>query len=76
MEKKELAMKEIRISELRALDISGNDDNNEMIIEGYAAVFETETDLGWCKEIISPLLSTVNSKLLFLVLARIKILSL
>ncbi len=53
MEKKELAMKEIRISELRALDISGNDDNNEMIIEGYAAVFETETDLGWCKEIIS-----------------------
>ena len=53
MEKKELAMKEIRISELRALDISDNDDNNEMIIEGYAAVFETETDLGWCKEIIS-----------------------
>ena len=53
MEKKELAMKEIRISELRALDISGNDHNNEMIIEGYAAVFETETDLGWCKEIIS-----------------------
>lgn len=49
MEKKELAMKEIRVSELRALD------NNEeqMIIEGYAAVFETQTDLGWCKEIIS-----------------------
>ena len=53
MEKKELPMNQIRISELRALDISGNDDNNEMIIEGYAAVFETETDLGWCKEIIS-----------------------
>lgn len=49
MEKKELTMKEIRISELRALD------NNEeqMVIEGYAAVFETQTDLGWCKEIIS-----------------------
>lgn len=42
-------MKETRISELRALD------NNEeqMVIEGYAAVFETQTDLGWCKEIIS-----------------------
>ena len=51
MDKKELAMKEIRISELRALDNA--DENNEMIIEGYAAVFETETDLGWCKEIIS-----------------------
>lgn len=49
MEKKELTMKETRISELRALD------NNEeqMVIEGYAAVFETQTDLGWCKEIIS-----------------------
>ncbi len=45
----EKAMKETRISELRALQ----EDNDEMIIEGYAAVFETETDLGWCKEIIS-----------------------
>ena len=45
----ETAMKETRISELRALQ----EDNDEMIIEGYAAVFETETDLGWCKEIIS-----------------------
>ncbi len=45
----EKAIKEMRISELRALQ--ENDD--EMIIEGYAAVFETETDLGWCKEIIS-----------------------
>ena len=36
MDKKELAMKEIRISELRALDNA--DENNEMIIEGYAAV--------------------------------------
>lgn len=49
MDKKELAVKEMRISELRAL---GNE-NDEMIVEGYAAVFETETDLGWCKEIIS-----------------------
>ena len=47
---KELAIKEMRISELRALD---NTNEDEMIIEGYAAVFETETDLGWCKEIIS-----------------------
>ena len=51
MDKKELAMKEIRISELRALD--NTEQSNDMIIEGYAAVFETETDLGWCKEIIS-----------------------
>lgn len=50
MEKKELAMKEFRVSELRALE---NNDEDKMIIEGYAAVFETETDLGWCKEIIS-----------------------
>lgn len=51
MNKKELAIKEMRISELRALDI--NNENEEMIVEGYAAVFETETDLGWCKEVIS-----------------------
>lgn len=50
MGKNELAMKEFRISELRALE---NNDEDKMIIEGYAAVFETETDLGWCKEIIS-----------------------
>ena len=50
MDKQELAMKEMRISELRALDIT--DENNEMIVEGYAAVFEKETDLGWCKEVI------------------------
>ena len=50
MNKKELAIKEMRISELRALQ---NTSEDEMIIEGYAAVFETETDLGWCKEIIS-----------------------
>lgn len=50
MDKQELAMKEMRISELRALDIT--DENNEMVVEGYAAVFEKETDLGWCKEVI------------------------
>lgn len=51
MDKKELAMKEMRISELRALDIT--EENKDMIVEGYAAVFETETNLGWCKEVIS-----------------------
>lgn len=40
------AIKEIRIAEMRALD------SDEMIIEGYAAVFNQETDLGWCKEVI------------------------
>ena len=45
----EKAIKEMRVSELRALQ----DDSDEMIIEGYAAVFEQETDLGWCKEVIS-----------------------
>lgn len=42
----EKAIKEIRIAEMRALD------SEEMIIEGYAAVFNQETDLGWCKEVI------------------------
>lgn len=46
----EKTMKEMRISELRAFE---SNDKDEMIIEGYAAVFEQETDLGWCKEIIS-----------------------
>lgn len=45
----EKTKKETRFSELRALQ----EESDEMIIEGYAAVFETETDLGWCKEIIS-----------------------
>lgn len=49
MNKTEKAMKEMRISELRALQ----EENDEMIIEGYAVVFETEADLGWCKEVIS-----------------------
>lgn len=43
----EKAMKEMRISELRASE------EDEMILEGYASVFEVETDLGWCKEVIS-----------------------
>ena len=43
----EKAIKERRLTELRALE-----DSEEMIIEGYAAVFNQETDLGWCKEII------------------------
>lgn len=51
MENKELAIKEMRISELRTLE--NTNENDEMIIEGYAVVFEVETDLGWCKEIIS-----------------------
>ena len=42
----EKAIKEIRIAEMRALD------SEEMIIEGYAAVFNQATDLGWCKEVI------------------------
>lgn len=45
----EKTKKETRFSELRALQ----EESDEMVIEGYAAVFETETDLGWCKEIIS-----------------------
>ena len=42
----EKAIKEIRVAEMRALD------SEEMIIEGYAAVFNQVTDLGWCKEVI------------------------
>lgn len=44
----EKAIKEMRISELRAIQ----EENDEMIVEGYAAVFEKETDLGWYKEVI------------------------
>ena len=42
----EKAVKEIRIAEMRALE------SEDMVIEGYAAVFNQETDLGWCKEVI------------------------
>ena len=44
----EKEIKEMRISELRAIQ----EENDEMIVEGYAAVFEKATDLGWCKEVI------------------------
>lgn len=49
MENQEKAIKELRISDLRALDT----EEKEMKLIGYAAVFEKVTDLGWCKEIIS-----------------------
>lgn len=39
-------MKEVRMLQMRAAE------DEEMTIEGYAAVFNEETDLGWCKEII------------------------
>lgn len=42
----EKTIKELRVRELRALD------DDKMIVEGYAAVFEEVTDLGWCKEVI------------------------
>lgn len=42
----EKAIKEIRISELRAMK------DEEMIVEGYAAVFDSPTNLGWCTEVI------------------------
>ena len=42
----EKAVKEIRLVDMRALDEEG------MIVEGYAAVFDTVTDLGWIKEVI------------------------
>lgn len=41
------AIKEARFTELRALD------DEKMIVEGYAVVFESLTDLGYCKEIIA-----------------------
>ena len=39
-------MKEIRLVEMRALD------NENMTVEGYAAVFDSVTDLGYMKEVI------------------------
>jgi len=42
----EKAIKELRVSELRALD------NEEMVVEGYAATFENVTDIGAWKEVI------------------------
>ena len=43
----EKAVKEIRLIDVRALENS-----DKMIVEGYAAVFDTVTDLGWIKEVI------------------------
>ena len=43
----EKAVKEIRLVDMRALDNA-----EEMVVEGYAAVFDTVTDLGWIKEVI------------------------
>lgn len=43
----EKAIKEIRLSEMRALE---NED--KMIVEGYAVVFDNVTDLGWIKEVV------------------------
>lgn len=42
----EKAVKEIRLVNMRALD------EEVMTVEGYAAVFDTVTDLGWMKEVI------------------------
>ena len=42
----EKAVKEIRLVDMRALD------EEAMTVEGYAAVFDTITDLGWMKEVI------------------------
>lgn len=45
----EKAIKEVRLAEVRALE---DTEKEEMIVEGYAVVFNQITDLGWCKEII------------------------
>ena len=42
----EKAIKEIRLVDMRAAEEEG------MVVEGYAAVFDTLTDLGWMHEII------------------------
>ena len=39
-------MKEIRVVEMRTAEEEG------MIVEGYAAVFDSVTDLGWVKEVV------------------------
>lgn len=41
------AVKEKRLIEVRALE-----DEKRMILEGYAVVFDSVTDLGWSKEVI------------------------
>lgn len=42
----EKAIKEIRLVDMRASEDDG------MVVEGYAAVFDTVTDLGWMHEVI------------------------
>ncbi|MEE0929597.1 MAG: HK97 family phage prohead protease [Acutalibacteraceae bacterium] len=42
----EKAIKELRLTELRALE------DERMIVEGYAVVFDSVTDLGWRKEVV------------------------
>lgn len=42
----EKAIKEIRMAEMRSVD------DEDMVIEGYAAVFNQETDMGWYTEVI------------------------
>lgn len=42
-------MKELRIVELRAAE-----DTERMIVEGYAAVYDSVTNLGWINEVILP----------------------
>ena len=41
------SIKEIRLIEVRASQVL-----DKMIVEGYAAVFDTVTNLGWIKEVI------------------------
>ena len=43
----EKRIKEIRLAEMRAID-----NEEKMIVEGYAATFDSVTDLGWTKEVI------------------------
>ena len=43
----EKAIKERRLTELRAIE-----NEEKMIVEGYAVVFDSITDLGWSKEVI------------------------
>lgn len=40
------------VKEIRFVDMRASDKTDEMIVEGYAAVFDTVTDLGWMKEVI------------------------
>lgn len=43
----EKRVKEIRLAEMRAIE-----NEEKMIVEGYAATFDNVTDLGWTKEVI------------------------